>query len=118
MEPLRWNPYLQSCLHILDEAKDYATDQILVVLVKSQLAIEKYSLAIWYDNALGTVERLRSSPLHHVQALQAELEAIKNGVTESDRNGELPNLGHAQDSANGLSRDRTYAYRSYRAYGL
>ncbi|KAF2103661.1 hypothetical protein NA57DRAFT_50533 [Rhizodiscina lignyota] len=36
IEPLRWTPYLDECLRLLQESKEYSTDELLVCLVRGQ----------------------------------------------------------------------------------
>jgi hypothetical protein len=46
---MRWTPYLEECLRLLEEKKDYPTDDLLVHLVRVQLICNKGVDSTWND---------------------------------------------------------------------
>lgn len=47
IEPLRWTPYLDQCLRLLDETQEASTDDLLVQLVRVQLLRNKVASVQW-----------------------------------------------------------------------
>jgi hypothetical protein len=47
IDPIRWTPYLEECLDVLDREKDAPTDQLLVQSVRVQLLCNAVVLVPW-----------------------------------------------------------------------
>lgn len=60
MEPVRWTPYLDQCLRLLDETKEASTDDLLVQLVRIQLLRNKVSTVQW-NHACPSIDMKRHS---------------------------------------------------------
>jgi len=55
MEPMRWTPYMEECLRMLEEAEEYSTDKLLVHLIRSQLIRDRIASVQWTYTSLENV---------------------------------------------------------------
>jgi hypothetical protein len=72
---MRWTPYFEDCLQKLSEAKEYATDELLVYLVRVQLLCDR---VIGADNPLVVVPQDV-----YVQMFQSQMEELQKSIPES-----------------------------------
>lgn len=77
---MRWTRYLEECLHFLEEKKDYATDDLLVYLVRVQLICNKGSALTWND-MLGDAEVGVPTDLY-VKTLKSQLETLERSMPQ------------------------------------
>ncbi|KAF4631334.1 hypothetical protein G7Y89_g6795 [Cudoniella acicularis] len=77
IEYMRWTPYLDECLRLLEERKDYLTDNLLVHLVRVQLICNKGS-ALTYD-VIGDAEVGVPTDLY-VKILKSQLDNLERSV--------------------------------------
>lgn len=75
---MRWTRYLDECLHLLEEKKDYPTDDLLVHLVRVQLICNKASSLTWND-AVGDAEAGILTDLY-VKTLKSQLDNLVHSI--------------------------------------
>lgn len=75
---MRWTPYLDECLRLLEEMREYPTDLLLVYLVRIQLIHNKVARAPWNDNLGDAAARL--PPEFYLKALQSQFDDLKRSV--------------------------------------
>lgn len=90
IEPLRWTPYLDNCLQVLNEAKDAPTEIDFVQRVRLQL-LTKEALSLTSHDDLGEARSPDPLPTgFYRKSLLAQLEMIKRDIPlELQQNGEL-----------------------------
>ena len=75
-ETLRWTAYCNECLAVLEEAKEFPSDLLLVRLVQSRLIIEKVNEVSWGSPNEGEYVAIPSA-MAYLRSLQAQLRALK-----------------------------------------
>jgi hypothetical protein len=96
-DSMRWSPYLDECLRILEERKEYPTDTLLVYCVRLQLINERVAQAPWNDSYGGAPSTRLAE--FHLNALQSQLETVKQRIpVELQSNSRFPTLSFALGS--------------------
>lgn len=80
IDPLRWTPYLDDCLHVLADEKEYPTDILLVQFVRLQLIVEKVGQAPWHDGLGDNCYSARAPSQFYMKAVQAQLQDFKKSI--------------------------------------
>ena len=75
---MRWTPYLDECLRLLEEKKDYPTDNLLVYLVRVQLICNQGAASTWND-IFGAVET-RVPADFYVKTLKSQLDNLDRSI--------------------------------------
>jgi hypothetical protein len=75
---MRWTRYFDECLNVLEEKKEYPTDNLLVHLVRLQLICNKGS-ALTLNDALGDADVGVPTDLY-VKTLKSQLDNLKHSV--------------------------------------
>ncbi|KAH8665073.1 hypothetical protein BGZ60DRAFT_529418 [Tricladium varicosporioides] len=95
IDALRWTPYMDECLRILETENDLPTDIILVHQVKLQLICERLSeINSMQDHELS----LSASLPYFLKTSQAQLENFKKNIPESLRDNYIL-LGQVHNAA-------------------
>ncbi|OBT72654.1 hypothetical protein VF21_08578 [Pseudogymnoascus sp. 05NY08] len=77
IEPLRWVPYFEECLQLLEKTREHPTDILLVFLVRLQLIKN----AIYRDMSDNLSGGIASPPSEiYFKSLQSQLEELKRNV--------------------------------------
>jgi hypothetical protein len=88
---MRWTPYLDECLRLLEEKKDYPTDHLLVYLVRVQLICNKGAASTWNDIFGGVGTRVPAD--FYVETLKSQLDDLDRSIPlELKSNGILNSL--------------------------
>lgn len=88
LDALRWTPYLDECVAVLAEKKEYPTDILLIHLVKSQIIAEKAGQAPWHEEQSEVSGSTKAPSTFYLKALQAQLQDFKvNIAPEIQTNG-------------------------------
>ena len=88
VDALRWTPYLDECITVLAENREYPSDALLVQLVKLQLIVEKVGHAPWHDGRGDTTGSARAPSIFYLKSLQAHLRDFKVNIPpEYQKNG-------------------------------
>ncbi|KAK9350915.1 hypothetical protein V1523DRAFT_435885 [Lipomyces doorenjongii] len=77
-ETLRWTAYFDECLRVLEEQKEFASDAVLVQLVKLRLIAEKVVDPPWSGAAEDHVTRPPAT--FYLKSLQAQLHDFKFNI--------------------------------------
>jgi hypothetical protein len=78
---MRWTCYLDECLSLLEQKRDYPTDHLLVCLVRVQLICNKGSDLTW-NEALGDTEV--GVPIDvYVKTLQSQLNDLDRSLPQN-----------------------------------
>ncbi len=75
---MRWTPYLDECLRLLEEKREYPTDLLLVYLVRVQLISNKLACAPWNDTFGDAMTKF--PPEFYLKALQSQLDDLKRNI--------------------------------------
>ncbi|KAL3426836.1 zn 2cys6 transcription factor [Phlyctema vagabunda] len=78
IDHMRWTPYLDECLNILEATEEFSTDKLLVSLVRMQLITNKASPTIWYEIFSDSGAQL--PPALYFKALQAQLNDLERSL--------------------------------------
>ncbi|MCJ1359174.1 MAG: hypothetical protein MMC33_009174 [Icmadophila ericetorum] len=78
-ETLRWTAYCDECLRVLEEQKEFASDELLIQLVKVRLIAEKVVDLPWSGAAEGD-HFARPSATFYLKSLQAQLHNFKSST--------------------------------------
>jgi len=78
IELMRWTRYLDECLRLLEEKKEYSTDELLVYLVRVQLICNKGGASTWND-MFGDVEMRAPADLY-VRTLTSQLDELERSI--------------------------------------
>ncbi|KAF4963841.1 hypothetical protein FSARC_8201 [Fusarium sarcochroum] len=93
IEPMRYTKYIQGCLAVLEQEKEYGTDTRLVSLVRIQHLTERISQLNSPDDPAEEVAGLPTAPLSaYVSAFQGELDRIRNGLPPDLKNDNTPRI--------------------------
>lgn len=86
IEPLRWVPYFEECLQLLEKTREHPTDILLVFLARLQLIKN----AIYRDMSDNFSGGIASPPSEiYFKSLQSQLEELKRNIPpELDGNSE------------------------------
>ncbi|GJC78761.1 hypothetical protein ColLi_01599 [Colletotrichum liriopes] len=77
MDPLRWTPYMDECLQVLDEQPESSSDRSLAALVKMQLLKDEANkLALRCDAPPDAVDGPKPPAAMYVKLLQTQLQRI------------------------------------------
>ncbi len=77
---MRWTPYLDECLDLLETSKDFPTDLLLVHLVRVQLICNKATL-----QNLNTIVGDSNSQLpveFYTKTLKSELDGVERSIPQ------------------------------------
>ncbi|KAL9574381.1 hypothetical protein ACKAV7_001535 [Fusarium commune] len=81
IEPMRYTKYIQQCLAVLEQEREYDTDMRLVTLVRVQQLTERIAQLNAPDDPAEEVVGLPAAPLSaYVSAFHSELDRIRNGL--------------------------------------
>ncbi|KAH7219297.1 hypothetical protein DER44DRAFT_805235 [Fusarium oxysporum] len=79
IEPMRYTKYIQQCLAVLEQEREYNTDMRLVTLVRVQHLTERIAQLNAPDDPAEEVVGLPAAPLSaYVSAFHGELDRIRN----------------------------------------
>ena|ERR1700753_2091722 len=78
MESLRWTPYLDECLRLLEETKEFSTDELLICLVRVQRIRNSIATVRLTSCFESTGSDLLSEA--HVQLFISQVEEIKQSI--------------------------------------
>ncbi|KAJ4271337.1 hypothetical protein NW762_000039 [Fusarium torreyae] len=93
IEPMRYTKYIQGCLAVLEQEREYETDTRLVTLVRIQHLTERISQLNSPDDPAEEVAGLPTAPLSaYVSAFQGELDRIRNGLPPDLNNDNTPRV--------------------------
>ncbi|KIN06912.1 hypothetical protein OIDMADRAFT_150163 [Oidiodendron maius Zn] len=81
IEFMRWTRYLDECLRLLEEKKEYPTDEVLVYLVRVQLICNKGSALTW-NHVLGDTELGAPTDLY-VKTLKSQLDSLECSIPQT-----------------------------------
>ncbi|KAK2136380.1 hypothetical protein NOF04DRAFT_1338498 [Fusarium oxysporum II5] len=81
IEPMRYTKYIQQCLAVLEQEREYDTDMRLVTLVRVQHLTERIAQLNAPDDPAEEIVGLPAAPLSaYVSAFHNELDRIRNGL--------------------------------------
>lgn len=81
VEPMRYNNYLQDCIHHLQDHPEYDSDISLVYLVRIQRLTERISELNSKDRAAEEISPVPSAPISaYILAFQNELNHIRDSM--------------------------------------
>lgn len=105
IEPLRWVPYFEECLQLLEKTKEYPTDTLLVFLTRLQLIKN----AVSRDASDNFPSGIASPPSEiYFKSLQSQLEELKRNIPpELDGNSKRSHLQVTFQYANMFHSQRT-----------
>ncbi|KAF9774979.1 hypothetical protein IL306_006978 [Fusarium sp. DS 682] len=87
IEPMRYTKYIQQCLAVLEQEREYETDIRLVTLVRIQHLTERIAQLNAPDDPAEEVVGLPAAPLSaYVSAFHGELDRIRNGLPPELKN--------------------------------
>jgi hypothetical protein len=79
-ETLRWTAYLDKCLRVIEIQKEFASDALLVQLVKLRLISEKATDVPW-SGAMAEVDHFMRPPaMFYLKSLEAQLDNFKSNI--------------------------------------
>jgi hypothetical protein len=79
-DTLRWTAYSDECLRLIETQKEFASDALLVQLVKVRLISEKARDASW-SSALAEVDHFMRPPaMFYVKSLEAQIHDFKSNI--------------------------------------
>jgi hypothetical protein len=88
---MRWTRYLDECLHLLEEKKEYPTDVVLVYLTRVQLICNK-GVTSTINDLFGDAE-MRVPADFYVKSLKLQLGELERSVPpELNSNGILNHM--------------------------
>src|ERR1700761_5021779 len=79
-EHMRWTPYLDECLQLLEERKDCSTDELLVCLLRVQLICNRVATVVWTDTFPVGDTRNKLPQDIYVQTFTSQLEEFKRTI--------------------------------------
>ncbi|KAH8896118.1 MFS general substrate transporter [Thozetella sp. PMI_491] len=98
IDTMTWTDHMSECLQILEDKKEYQTDEILVLLVELQRVIEKARLSPWHrGNLSGNDLQPGPPPSFYIAALESDFNEVKRQVPVS-----LANNGPSSDALLGF----------------
>jgi len=77
IDALRWTPYMDECLQILNERKECSNDDILVQQVRLQLILETIAPGTLPDGEVESTEHIRETSFPPLEIHHSQLHAIK-----------------------------------------
>ena len=77
IEPLRWTPYLDECLRLLHERREYPTDELFVYLVRVQLICNKSMQIAVNDTDPICNAKSGADQEVYAQVLRSQLEELR-----------------------------------------
>jgi hypothetical protein len=81
IESMRYTKYIQGCLSVLEQEREYETDVRLTALVRIQHLTERISQLNAPDDPAEEVVGLPTAPMSaYVSAFHTELDRIRNGL--------------------------------------
>lgn len=77
MDPLRWTPHMDECLHVLDDQPETPSDRTLVALVRMRLLNEEAGKLSWRpESSFDTMDGSKTPPAMYVKLLKGQLQRI------------------------------------------
>ncbi|KAF5965298.1 hypothetical protein FBULB1_12292 [Fusarium bulbicola] len=93
IEPMRYTKYIQQCLAVLEQEREYDTDMRLVTLVRVQHLTERIAQLNAPDDPAEELVGLPAAPLSaYVSAFHGELDRIRNGLSPELQNDNAPRI--------------------------
>ncbi|KAG6992077.1 hypothetical protein FOFC_00559 [Fusarium oxysporum] len=93
IEPMRYTKYIQQCLAVLEQEREYDTDMRLVMLVRVQHLTERIAQLNAPDDPAEEVVGLPVAPFSaYVSAFHGELDRIRNGLPPELTNDRVINM--------------------------
>ena len=88
LDALRWTQYLEDCIAVLAEKKEYPSDTLLIQMVKLQLIMEKVGQCPWHEAHEEFTDFARAPAIFYLKALQVQLQDFKTEIPpEIQKNG-------------------------------
>lgn len=90
-EPLRWTPYSEECLRVLETQKEFPSDALLVQLLKLRLISEKIDDAPWKCSISEVFNDTRAPEMFYLHSLETQFQAFKRNLpSHVEDNGKFP----------------------------
>jgi hypothetical protein len=72
-----WTPYLEECLQLLESAREYSTDILLVYLTRAHIIGDQVAAAPWKNNFSNTSS---IPPECYIRTLQTQLDQLNANI--------------------------------------
>jgi len=79
-ETLRWTAYSDECLRVIEKQKEFASDVLLVQLVKLRLISERVIDAPWSGDKAEVDHFMRPPAMFYLKSLEAQLHDFKSNI--------------------------------------
>lgn len=80
---MQWTAYLEDCLTVLEETKEYPSDELLVYLVKAQLIRNKVAAVSWGDTFPMGETGNRFPRDFYLQTFKTQFDHLKKAIPTS-----------------------------------
>ncbi|PWY70281.1 hypothetical protein BO70DRAFT_299324 [Aspergillus heteromorphus CBS 117.55] len=94
IDPLRWTPHMDECLHVLSEHPECLNDEVLIHQVRLQLINEKIHLSDWHGGLAATHEPLKAPTSLYLHAMESQLGAAQNKLSLHSQRYKIIHLHH------------------------
>jgi hypothetical protein len=77
---IRWTPYLNECLHIVETEKEFESDALLVQLVKLRRISERVNDLSWSSVVTEVDTTIKAPAMVYLRSLESHLQDLKRNV--------------------------------------
>lgn len=90
IEPLKYTPYIQNCIRVLENEREYESDMALVYMVRIQRLTERIVEITAKDRGEEEIPGIPSAPMSaYIPALQSEIDRLRSRLPPKLRNDSL-----------------------------
>ncbi|KAE8146579.1 hypothetical protein BDV25DRAFT_162216 [Aspergillus avenaceus] len=93
-DALRWTPYMDECLQVLEEQQECLNDDILVQQVRLQLIIDKLSFGPHHGGSAATLEPILAPPAFYLRPMQTQLNNVQPRIAPHSQGYKILLLHH------------------------
>lgn len=79
-DTLRWTAYSNECLRVIETQQEFASDALLVQLVKLRLISEKVIDAHWLGSVTDVDNSIRPPDIFYLKSLESQLYNFKSSI--------------------------------------
>ncbi|OJJ06457.1 hypothetical protein ASPVEDRAFT_87756 [Aspergillus versicolor CBS 583.65] len=93
-DPLRWTPFMDECLQVLEEQQECLNDEILVHQVRLQMITDKLDLGPYHGGLASTPDPIQAPPSFYLHSMHARLRKIQPSMPPNSLGYKIVLLHH------------------------
>ncbi|KAL4772925.1 hypothetical protein BDW60DRAFT_222131 [Aspergillus nidulans var. acristatus] len=93
-DSLRWTPFMDECLKLMEKQQECLNDEILAQQVRLQLITDKLNLGPYHGGLAATPDPIQAPPAFYLHSMHAQLRSIQPRVAPNSQSHKILLLHH------------------------